>query len=163
MGRFEIATVPVGAGRVGICPVPGGAGNYLGDLTAVLAWRPALVMTMVTVEELMRAGAAGLPSDLALRDIGWRHLPVEDFAAESAELVARWDGASAEAHGTLEAGGGVLVHCRGGCGRSGMAALRLMVEAGEAPEPALARLREVRPCAVETGEQKAWAFAGAQS
>ncbi len=40
-----------------------------------------------------------------------------------------------------------------------MAVLRLMVEAGEDPDAALARLRAVRPCAVETGAQLTWATA----
>jgi protein-tyrosine phosphatase len=48
----------------------------------------------------------------------------------------------------------------GGCGRSGTAALRLMVEAGENPKAALQRLRAVRPCAVETPEQFQWAAGG---
>jgi hypothetical protein len=38
-----------------------------------------------------------------------------------------------------------------------MALMRLMVEAGEDAEPALQRLREVRACAVETEDQRAWA------
>ena len=59
----------------------------------------------------------------------------------------------------LRGGGRVLVHCRGGCGRSGMVALRLMIEAGEAPDEALSRLRSVRPCAVETKAQMGWAMA----
>jgi hypothetical protein len=45
----------------------------------------------------------------------------------------------------------------GGCGRSGTALLRLMVESGEDPIPALTRLRAARPCAVETPAQFAWA------
>ena len=48
----------------------------------------------------------------------------------------------------------------GGCGRSGTAVLRLMVEAGEEASVALGRLRAVRPCAVETPEQFAWAAGG---
>ena len=56
------------------------------------------------------------------------------------------------------AGRGVAVHCRAGIGRSGMVALRLMIEAGEAPDDALARLRTVRPCAVETTAQMHWAM-----
>jgi hypothetical protein len=36
------------------------------------------------------------------------------------------------------------------------------VEAGETPGAALARLRAVRPCAVETEAQLAWAKAGAE-
>jgi hypothetical protein len=38
-----------------------------------------------------------------------------------------------------------------------MAILRLMVESGEDPPAALARLRAVRPCAVETERQHCWA------
>jgi hypothetical protein len=41
-----------------------------------------------------------------------------------------------------------------------MAALRLMVEAGEPPDTALGRLRAVRPGAVETEDQMAWARRG---
>jgi protein-tyrosine phosphatase len=59
----------------------------------------------------------------------------------------------------LRSGGRVLVHCFGGCGRSGMAALRLMVAAGEGPESALHRLRASRACAVETEAQRLWAVA----
>ena len=41
--------------------------------------------------------------------------------------------------------------------RSGMIALRLMVERGADPDEALKRLRAVRPGAVETDEQRLWA------
>jgi hypothetical protein len=39
-----------------------------------------------------------------------------------------------------------------------MVALRLMIECGESPPRALARLRAVRPCAVETPDQMQWAY-----
>lgn len=163
MAGFEIATVAVAGGRLGLCPVPGGRGDYPGDLATVMAWAPRLVLTMLTEGELVRAGAAGLPSDLALRDIGWWHLPVADFAAESEALSRRWADVSGDARAILTGGEGVLVHCRGGCGRSGMAALRLMVEAGEDPDAALQRLRAARPCAVETEAQLRWATLRDQS
>ena len=74
---------------------------------------------------------------------------------------ARHAAALDAAHLAVVAGGGrVLFHCLGGCGRSGMAVLRLLVEMGEAPEAALERLRRVRPCAVETGDQCDWAARG---
>jgi hypothetical protein len=41
-----------------------------------------------------------------------------------------------------------------------MAVLRLMIEAGEEPGEALARLRAVRACAVETDAQLEWAEQG---
>ena len=156
MERFGVAELAAGGGKLALCPMPGRTGDYAGDLAAVLSWAPGLVVTMATAAELA-LGAEALPADLAAAGIVWRHLPVADFAAESAALRDGWAGVSAEARAMLASGGRVLVHCLGGCGRSGMAALRLRVECGEAPEAALARLRRARPCAIETGEQQRWA------
>jgi len=157
MTTFEIAAVEAGGGWLALCPLPGAGGDYAGDLASVTGWGPALVLTMTTAAELTRFGAAGIGADLEAKGIVWRHLPVDDYHADSPALAAGWAASSAQARGILAQGGRVLVHCRGGCGRSGMAVLRLMVELGEAPEIALARLRAARPCAVETDAQHAWA------
>lgn len=141
--------------------MPGGTGAYAGDLGAVLAWGPGLVLTMTPEAELTARGAGRLGDDLRAAGIGWRRLPIADFGAPDAVTAALWPAASVEALGVLRAGGRVLAHCMGGCGRSGMAVLRLMVELGEPPQAALARLRAVRPCAVETEDQRIWAAAGA--
>jgi protein-tyrosine phosphatase len=157
MSGLVIAELAAGAGRLGLCPMPGRGGDYAGDLATLLAWTPALVLTMTERAELHRAGAGALPDDLARAGIAWHHLPIPDFNAPPATTAARWPDASDRARRVLAGGGGVLAHCHGGCGRSGMAVLRLLVELGEAPESALARLRAVRPCAVETDAQFAWA------
>ena len=155
-----IAELAVGGGVLGIGPMPGRGGAYARDLAEVLAWRPGLALTMTTLEELAAKGAEGLPGDLAAAGVEWRHLPIADYGAPSGETLVAWPGVAARVRGVLAAGGKVWVHCMGGCGRSGTAALRLMVEAGEEPRAALARLREVRPCAVETPEQFEWAAGG---
>jgi protein-tyrosine phosphatase len=94
-----------------------------------------------------------------MRGMGWRHFPIRDYGApQTAE--SRWPPLSVELHATLAAGGSVLLHCAGGCGRSGMVALRLFAESGVAPAEALALIRSIRPCAVETAEQEAWGAAG---
>jgi ADP-ribosyl-[dinitrogen reductase] hydrolase len=51
-------------------------------------------------------------------------------------------------------GGRVLVHCKGGLGRAGTIAARLLVELGEKPENAIAQVRLVRIMAIETGVQE---------
>lgn len=158
--KFAIAELALGGGRVGLCPMPGAGGGYGADLARILHWRPAMVVTLATEQEMADAGAAGLSAALARDGIAWRHLPVPDFAAESAALTLDWRNVADKALGHLAAGGGVLFHCRGGCGRSGMAVMRLMAESGEAPDAALVRLRGVRPCAVETEPQRRWAAQG---
>ena len=85
------------------------------------------------------------------------HLPIRDYSGQSGENVELWKNYSVQLHESLDAGGGVIAHCRGGIGRSGMIALRLMAERGEDPDQALERLRAVRPGAVETDEQRFWA------
>ena len=133
--------------------------SYDVDFSRILDWQPDLVLSMTTLPEMAGTGAAHLGEDLARNGIGWRHLPIVDFGAPGQGVVAAWPEVSALAAGILSSGGGVLAHCYGGCGRSGMAVLRLMVEAGEDAQAALIRLRAVRPCAVETEAQLAWASA----
>lgn len=157
---LEIAQLAVGGGVLAICPMPGRGGTYGADLRVVLAFAPELVLSMTPEAEMAARGAEGLGRDLAHAGIGWLHLPVSDYGVPEGAVLAGWPDASARARAVLAGGGRVMVHCMGGCGRSGMAVLRLMVEAGEAPEAALARLRAVRPCAVETQAQMDWAAGG---
>ncbi len=159
MAELRVSELPLGNGWLGISPIPGRSSSYEVDLARLVAWGPSLVLTMVTTPELVRVGAEGLQHDLEALDIKWRHLPVGDFGAPEPITEDLWAKTSPEAHAILKAGGRVLAHCFGGCGRSGMALLRLMVEAGEDADPALERLRDARACAVETEGQRAWAAA----
>ncbi len=155
--RFAISELSLGEGRLGICPLPGRWGRYKDNLSTVLAWRPSLVLTMTTSAELAAHGASGLGADLSANDIIWHHLPIRDFGAPDTDIRARWADISPQAQDLLACGGKVLAHCKGGCGRSGMMLLRLMVDMGEDPDAALSRLRRARACAVETDEQRHWA------
>jgi protein-tyrosine phosphatase len=157
MTGIVIHAVQVGEGILAISPLPGRDGDYGQDLEHIREWAPAFVVTLVTRAELMEAGAEHLGTHLQERGARWVHLPIEDYGVPDARLQKEWLEASKLLRTALRGGGRVLVHCKGGCGRSGMMALRLMIEAGEAPEEALARLRAVRPCAVETQAQMDWA------
>ncbi len=151
MSCFVIAPLPLHAGTLALSPLP----READDLRALADFAPALVVSMTEADEMVMLGAGGLPDWLAAQGIAWVHFPIPDFGLPPDG--ADWPALSAQATAVLRAGGRVLVHCRGGLGRSGLVALRLMVEAGEVPEVALARLRSVRPGAVETEAQLGWA------
>ena len=157
MSDYRISEVALRAGWLGIAPLPGRTGFYEKDLSTLLNWKPTLVFTMTQSGELDYADAGGLGTDLAAADVLWRHLPIADMGPPPPETEALWSEASVTAHSILDEGGRVFAHCFGGCGRAGMALLRLMVEAGEDVDPALERLRTARPCAVETNAQLKWA------
>jgi len=144
---FSISEIAVGGGVLGLCPLP-----QAGDVAALQDWRANLVLSLVEAEEF-GALSPDFGAALAVAGIEQRLFPIADFGVPS----GGWAAVSAQLHAALAQGARIVVHCRGGCGRTGMIALRLMVELGEAPTEALARLRCVRPCAVETAAQGVWA------
>jgi protein-tyrosine phosphatase len=152
-----IAELACAGGRLAIAPLPGRGGAFDADLGDLIRWGPDMVISMTTAEEMAARGADALGAEMAGRGTPWHHLPVTDYGTPEGDTAARWPAVADDALATLRRGGRVLVHCMGGCGRSGMVALRLMVMAGEDPAAALTRLRAERPCAVETEAQFIWA------
>ena len=138
---FSLAQIAVGGGVLGLCPAP-----QVADAAVLRDWQADLVLTLL--EEL----PPDLAAALAQAGIAQRHFPIVDYGVPARD----WAAISTDLRRILAAGGRVVIHCRAGCGRTGMIALRLMREAGEAD--ALARLRAVRPCAIETEAQMAWAL-----
>lgn len=154
---LTIAELDCAGGRLALAPLPGRGGTFDADLADLIRWSPDMVISMTTGAEMAAKGAATLGAEMTGRGTLWHHLPIPDYGIPEGDTAARWPMVAKAARAVLAQGGRVLIHCMGGCGRSGMAALRLMVETGEAPQAALARLRAVRPCAVETPDQMAWA------
>ena len=137
---FAIYEVPVGAGVVAICPLPKAAQ----DFQMITDWAPQMVVSLTQDHEGDVSGLQGF---------AWHHAPVVDFGVPTKGAL---DDIIAQAIAVIADGGRVLFHCKGGCGRSGMAALRVM-HLMQVPDP-LAVLRAVRPCAVETQDQLDWAI-----
>lgn len=155
---LTLHALSVANGILALCQMPGATGDYRADLQHINDWKPGLVLSMTTVAEHEAMGALTLGADIQSMASRWFHLPVPDFSTPPPAVLFKWPKASHAARKALVGGGRVLVHCKGGCGRSGMAVLRLMIEAGEQPHAALKRLRAICPCAVETDEQMAWAI-----
>ncbi|ABF62900.1 protein-tyrosine phosphatase family protein [Ruegeria sp. TM1040] len=155
---LSLHALSVGDGILALSRAPGAGGDYAADLRLIHEWRPSMVISMTTRVEHVILGVETLGTDIQGLGSRWFHMPVEDYQTPTKDLEDHWHQVSALARQALSGGGRVLVHCRGGCGRSGMAVLRLMIESGEPPDAALARLRALRPCAVETDAQMAWAY-----
>lgn len=158
MPGFEICTLAAAPGEIGLAPLPGRDGTLEDDLAKIRAWNPALVLSLTQPEEAGRR-AAHLPGLLRASGFAVVVFPIPDFGIPDGS-PEDWRKVAAPAHRTLDTGNRVLVHCLGGRGRSGMVAMRLLVERGEDCERALARLRRARPGAIETAAQEAWACRG---
>ena len=86
--------------------------------------------------------------------LDWYHLPIRDVSIPSAAFEVQWREAGGVLQSLLLDGQSLVVHCRGGIGRTGLVAARLLIELGESPVTALQRVRIARPGAVETAEQE---------
>jgi len=87
----------------------------------------------------------------------WAHHPIADLNTPDLNFENGWPRLVQNMLGRLDQAQSIMIHCKAGCGRTGMIALRLMIEAGEDPDAALHRLRKARPCAIETQAQMNWA------
>lgn len=157
---YEVLAVTVGGGDLALAPVPGAEGDLQADVQAIVRWGATLVISATETEEMQQLGAGELPRALREAGIDWAHFPIRDFDVPKEDMQAQWAEVALRAREQLQAGARVLVHCRGGCGRSGMLVLRLMLDGGLTPTEALQKLRAVRPCAVETDAQMVWATKG---
>lgn len=157
-----VAAGPAG-GQIGLTFCPGKRGasvqgtawqrSLAADLDVLQAWAPATVVTLIEDHEFTMLGVPDLGAAVQARGLAWLHLPIVDLHAPGHRFEAAWPAAGARLRQQLLAGQRVLVHCRGGLGRAGTVAARLLVELGTAPEAALQQVRRARPGAVETTAQ----------
>jgi hypothetical protein len=125
------------------------------DLDAVAAWGACLVLTLVEPAELTALKVPHLGTEIRGRGLEWRHLPIADYSIPAEAFERQWETHGREIRALLRGGSDVLTHCKGGLGRAGMIAARLLVELGMPPEQAIREVRRARKGAIETPAQLA--------
>ena len=124
------------------------------DLGAIVHWGAAVLVTLAEQHELELLCVPKLGTLAQSMGLNWLHLPIRDFSIPDAAFETRWRSDGRALVARLSRGEGVVVHCRGGLGRTGLVAARLLIGAGVAPPVALREVRAARPGAVETPEQE---------
>jgi ADP-ribosyl-[dinitrogen reductase] hydrolase len=168
----RIAELPVSdnGGLIGITFAPGKrqldalSGAHQRDLAAdldrIAAWNAAAVVTLAETQELEALGIPTIGAEVRRRHMEWHHWPIRDYGIPDAAFEATWPVRAARLRRLLACSGRVLIHCKGGLGRTGTIAARLLAESGMASHEAIAAVRAVRPGAIETDAQERWVAAG---
>jgi len=156
-----------GGGRIGMTLCPGkrqphaATGPWdrdlVADMDAVKKFGAAIFITLMETAEL---AAAAVPTDMMEhaaieRGMAWLHLPIVDFAAPELAFENAWRQHTGTLCDALRNGQNIVVHCRGGRGRSGLVAARLLIDLGWEAEAAIADVRTANSYAIETQAQEA--------
>ena len=162
--RIDTISIPGNRGQIGMTICPGKKNrSYSGitwdrdldtDLDVIVAWGAHAVVTLMEFYELELFGVAALPAHLKARNIEWHHMPIRDVDIPDRWFEQLWLESGQRLKAILFNGGKVLLHCRGGIGRTGTIAARLLVEFGYKPSDAVALVRKTRPGTIETAAQE---------
>lgn len=150
-------------GLIGITFCPGKRGDAFGgyrwerslsaDLDAIMRWGPSVMLTLIEDHEFSMLGVPTLGDEARGRGIRWLHMPITDVQPPDARFEACWAAHGLAVLDALRSGARVLVHCRGGLGRAGTVAARILIELGRSGPEAVELVRRHRPGAIETREQ----------
>lgn len=128
------------------------------DLAAIREWGAMHLLTLLEPHEFSELGVDALAERATAAGLTWHHAPLVDTDVPDEVFEANWKSLGAGLHSALDRGESLVVHCKGGIGRAGLIAARMLIERGEAVDAAesIRRVRSVRPDAIENARQEAF-------
>ncbi len=162
--RIDSLCVPDSSAQIGLtfCPGKHSKGIYGGtwkrnlnkDLKTIEAWGCTALITLIEDHEFARLGVANFAQTVARYPFEWFHLPIEDMQPPHEQFEKQWAIAGPQLQQHLSSGRTIVIHCRGGLGRTGLLAARMLVERGLAPDRAVDAVRIARAHTIETYAQE---------
>lgn len=151
-------------GRIGMtfCPGKKGEGIYGGiwnrslpdDLEQIRRWGSHTLISLMEAHEFAIVGVPEFLTVLPSTHLHWLHFPVRDMQTPDQDFERLWNPQKKDIFNSLHSGKDIVIHCRGGLGRTGLLAARILVEMGEEPAKAVRRVRAARKHAIETFTQE---------
>ena len=131
------------------------------DIQAIKHWGADIWLNLMEDEDLI---SVGIDPDYfleSIEDAGMQYVrfPIVDGSVpdEASNLI--WKSQlSPMLINELKNGRKLFIHCRGGLGRTGLIAAKLLVELGLEPEQAISITRQVRKGAIENKSQEHWVY-----
>src|ERR1035437_3952685 len=126
------------------------------DLSVIRKWGASTVVTLIEEREFALLDVGRLGEQVQALGMRWIHLPIRDVDVPDQRFEQDWAVSGPEIHRRIRAGEKILIHCRGGLGRTGLVAGLILVERGYEPHDAIQQVRAVRHGAIETVAQECY-------
>jgi protein-tyrosine phosphatase len=162
--RLDAIEWPGAKGKLGltICPGKQGQGLYSGiwqrdlqkDFDVIADWPTSILITLMESHEFSKIHVNEFEETARAQSFSWLHLPIEDMHVPDVTWMNEWPQRSKAIRMILDNNQNIVVHCRGGLGRTGVVAALLLIDQGLDNVNAIKAVREVRPGAIETYEQE---------
>lgn len=161
---LRIDVVSALPGEIGLTICPGKQGPTMThgiwhrdidtDLAVIRAWHPSMIIGLMEDFEYKFLHTATMPTRARELGMQYKNIAIKDGGIPCGSALRQWDSLKADIHAALDNSGRILVHCRGGLGRSGTLAAMMLIERGMEAERAIRQVRERRTGAIETVGQE---------
>ncbi|MDX1724395.1 MAG: tyrosine-protein phosphatase [Pseudomonas sp.] len=154
---FDALSIPGSSDRLIFTPCPGLKDSSIASALSTLKQAGAeAVITLMPSAELELNGAAELPAQCSEAGLTWLHLPVADEQVPLADFDAAWEASIGQIRQLLAADRAIAIHCKGGSGRTGLIAARILIDQGIARSEAISLVQALRPKAIQHPAHAGW-------
>ena len=165
---LRIDSVPAGnaCGRIGLTFCPGKKQtdaltgvwdrSLADDMEVINAFGAAALVTLMPDSELQSLLVSPDQIRRKASELGieWYQLPIPDAGIPDHSFEDSWADAGPRLRALLKDGHNIVIHCKGGLGRTGTVAARLLIEFGVNPRTAIQSVRRARPGSIENSLQE---------
>ena len=132
------------------------------DLRAIKGFGAVALVTLMPDSELQSLGVSSRQIGDKTSELGieWYQLPIPDGGVPDRGFEESWADAGRRLRAHLKAGHNIVIHCKGGLGRTGTVAARLLIEFGADSRNAIQSVRKARLGAIENDRQERYILAG---